>query len=408
MLLAAYEAQKADLNSKIDAFVAEADAKLTASGMAVPASSKEREALYPAEAKTQLEKLRKDLEALEKAPPELPSAMGTMEGSVADVAIHRRGSHLTLGEVVPRHVPVALVGPAVPQFPSDHSGRLQFAAWITDPTHPLTGRVIVNRIWRWHFGEGLVRTPDNFGLLGEEPTHAELLDWLAGRFIDSGWSIKELHRLIVTSSTYRQSDRPQPDVAERDPENRLWGRMPVRRLEAEAIRDALLATSGQLDRATGGSLVPVKNRAFFFDHTSKDLTTYTSRRRSLYLPVVRNHLYDLFSLLDFPDPAVSSGDRSASTTAPQALLMMNSELVADAATALAKHLMEVHQHDETARIELLYRIAYSREPTTQEIAEDREFLREFEQMLGPNHDGVTAWDALCQAVLAANEFMYVR
>jgi hypothetical protein len=285
---------------------------------------------------------------------------------------------------------------------------LQFGEWITDPTHPLTGRVIVNRVWRWHFGEGLVRTPDNFGLLGEEPTHAGLLDWLTGRFIDSGWSIKELHRLLVTSSTYRQSDRPQPGVAKRDPENRLWAWMAIRRLEAEEVRDALLATSGQLDRATGGSLVPVKNRAFFFDHTSKDLTTYTSHRRSLYLPVVRNHLYDLFSLLDFPDPAVSSGDRSTSTTAPQALLMMNSELVADAATALAERLIEVHQQDDVARIEMLYRIAYSRDPTSHEIAADREFLREFEQTLGPDHDRATAWAALCQAVLAANEFMYVR
>jgi hypothetical protein len=377
--------------------------------MAVPATPKEREALYESSTKTQLEQLRKELEALEKTPPEVPSAMGAAEGTVADVAIHLRGSHLSLGEVVPRHVPPALAGPSAPQFLPDQSGRIQFAQWITDPQHPLTSRVIVNRVWRWHFGQGLVRTPDNFGLLGEEPTHPELLDWLARRFAVTGWSIKELHRLILLSSTYRQSDRPQPGVAEKDPENRLLGRMPVRRLEAEAIRDALLAASGQLDRMPGGSLVAVKNRAFFFDHTSKDMTTYTSHRRSLYLPVVRNHVYDVLRLLDFPDPAVSSGDRSTSTTAPQALLMMNSEIVVEAANALADRLADLQEGDDAARIVALYRLAYSREPTSREIDADLQFLREMERPPGTaNPKNLDAWTALCQTVLSANEFIYVR
>jgi hypothetical protein len=404
-LLANYETQKTELNSKISALAEAGDAQLAASGMAVPATPKEREALYEAETKTQLEKARTELAALAKSPPELPSAMGTAEGTIADVPIHLRGSHLTLGDVVPRHVPPAIAGPAAPQFSGEASGRLQLAQWITDPQHPLTARVIVNRVWRWHFGEGLVGTPDNFGLLGDEPSHPELLDWLARRFIESGWSMKKLHRLILLSSTYRQSDRPQPGVAERDPENRLLGRMPVRRLEAEEIRDALLATSGQLDRAAGGSLIAVKNREFFFDHTSKDLTTYASDRRSLYLPVVRNHVYDLVLLLDFPDPAVSSGDRASSTTAPQALLMMNSELVVEAASGLAARIAELQADDDLARIELLYRIAYSREPTVQEVEADLRFLSDFAAAPSSTE---SAWTALCQAVLSANEFVYVR
>jgi hypothetical protein len=406
-LLTNYETQKAELNAKINSLVEEADAQLTASGMAVPSSTKEREALYAAETKSEIEKLRKELEALEKSPPELPSAMGTADGDVADVAIHRRGSHLALGEVVPRHVPAVLAGPPAPRFPSDQSGRLQLAEWIADPEHPLTGRVIVNRVWRWHFGEGLVRTPDNFGLLGEPPTHPELLDWLTRRFIESGWSVKELHRLILLSSTYRQSDQPGPGVRERDPENRLLGHMPVRRLEAEEIRDALLAASGELDRAAGGSLITVKNRAFFFDHTSKDLTTYTSRRRSLYLPVVRNHVYDLFLLLDFPDPAVSSGDRATSTTAPQALLMMNSDLVVDASHALAERLTAFG--DDAQRINMLYQIAYSRAPTPQETSANLRFLDDMNAALASDKQcSERAWAALCQAVLSTNEFVYVR
>jgi hypothetical protein len=184
--------------------------------------------------------------------------------------------------------------------------------------------------------------------------------------------------------------------------------MPVRRLDAESIRDALLTASGQLDRAMGGSLISVKNRAFFFDHTSKDLTTYTSRRRSLYLPIVRNHLYDMFGLLDFPDPAVSSGDRSTSTTAPQALLMMNSDLVIDSASALAARLADLHA-DEAARIGALYRLAYSREPTPQEIESNLAFLREMSETLGSSDQkSLSAWTTLCQTVLSANEFIYVR
>src|SRR5690606_4002974 len=217
-LQAAYEQKKSNAKSALDTAIEEADAQLVASGMAVPAEAKEREALYPAETKARVEKLRGELAAIEKAPPELPSAMGVAEGEVTDVAVHLRGDHLRLGEVVPRRVPGVIAGTTPPAFPSDQSGRRELAAWLVDPDHPLTSRVIVNRIWHWHFGEGLVRTPDNFGLLGEKPTHPELLDWLARRFVEQGWSIKQLHRLILLSSTYRQSDIPQPKAAIDDPE----------------------------------------------------------------------------------------------------------------------------------------------------------------------------------------------
>ena len=221
------------------------------------------ESTFSDEIKAQLKKLRDELAAFEKAGPDVPTAMGVVEQKVIDVPLHVRGSHLKLGEIVPRRVPVVFTSLDKPQFVPQQSGRLELARWMTDERNPLTYRVIVNRAWRWHFGKGLVRTPDNFGMLGEAPTHPELLDWLACRFVERGTSFKALHRLIMLSSTYQQGSMPDPETAKADPENRLWGRTEVRRLEAEAIRDALLAVGGKLDRTMGGSLLTVKNREFF-------------------------------------------------------------------------------------------------------------------------------------------------
>jgi hypothetical protein len=332
---------------------------------------------------------------------------------VTDVAIHLRGDPLKLGDIVPRRTPLVMRGPHVPQFNDKASGRLQLAEWLVDPQHPLTARVFVNRVWRWHFGKGLVRSPDNFGLLGDAPTHPELLDWLAHRFMEHGWSLKKLHRLIMLSSTYQLGSNVEPNAVDRDPENRLFGRANVQRLEAEAVRDAMLAVSGQLDRTMGGTLLTVKNRAYFFDHTSKDLTDYSSRRRSLYLPVVRNNVYDVFQLLDYPDAAVPSGDRTTTTVAPQALLMMNSEFVARASADMAGSSLSDPQVDEAQRIRSLYVLAYGREATSDEIAQGRTFVAKVEEALrGTEPDESKrrrqAWDGLCHVILAANEFIYLK
>ncbi|MBS0262685.1 MAG: DUF1553 domain-containing protein, partial [Planctomycetes bacterium] len=359
-----------------------------------------------------LKKLREELSACEKNPPELPAAMGAKEDAVADVPICIRGNPLKLGDIVPRHTPAVLRGPAVPEFSSAESGRRELARWITDPQHPLTSRVLVNRIWRWHFGKGLVRTTDNFGLLGDAPSHPELLDWLARRFVQEGWSVKALHRLIVLSQTYRQSSVPHAETLSRDPDNKFWGRLDIRRLEAEAVRDSLLAVAGTLDETVGGSLLTVKNRGYLFDHTSKDLTDYTSRRRSLYLPVIRNNLYDLFQLLDYPDAAVPTGDRATTTVAPQALLLLNSEFVMQCARDLALRLLAA-DGDEQSRLNRLYLLAYGRLATEAECTANREFLAAVTQAL-PNTESdlkrrqEQAWAVLCHTVLASNEFVYVR
>jgi hypothetical protein len=361
----------------------------------------------------QLQKCRDELAALEKSAPELPSAMGVAEAAVTDVPVLHRGNPLTPGRVVARRFPVVLAGADQPPLPPGQSGRLELAGWLTRPDHPLTSRVLVNRLWRWHFGQGIVRSVDNFGRLSERPTHPHLLDWLARRFVAGGWSVKALHRLILLSATYRMSAGHDPRAAEIDPDNRLWWRTNRRRLEAEAIRDALLAIAGTLDRTAGGpALKHVPNRGYLFDHTSKDQTTYDSRRRSLYLPVIRNHLYDVFQLFDATDAAVSSGDRATTTVATQALFMLNSDLMIEASERLATRLLARADLDDAGRVRLLYRTAYGRPPTPREadraigaIAGFAAALRDTEPDAARRQ--ARAWALFVHAVLAANEFVNV-
>uniref|UniRef100_A0A7C2JZR2 DUF1549 domain-containing protein n=1 Tax=Schlesneria paludicola TaxID=360056 RepID=A0A7C2JZR2_9PLAN len=405
---AAHQAQVEARKAEIQQLTDEANSALRQASPEGTLSDKP-ETQYPPETLARLKELRAALADLEKAAPEMPSAMGVAELKVTDVAVHIRGSHLKLGDVVPRRVPEVFASPAAPTFSAGESGRRELGEWLVHPQHPLTYRVLVNRVWRWHFGQGLVRTQDNFGMLGEAPTHPELLDWLTARFVEQGASLKALHRLILLSSTYQQASVPEAATAERDPDNRLWGRTNVRRLEAEAVRDALLAVSGTLDRTMGGSLLQVKNRAYFFDHTSTDKTNYDTLRRSLYLPVVRNNVYDVFQLLDFPDAAVTTGDRATTTVAPQALLMLNSPLVAEAGAQLARRVLS-ERPSNVERIEWLYELAYGRPATPAEIAAGEGFLQSAVTLLPTTGGDVSqrAWEAYCQTVLIANEFIYTR
>ena len=409
-----YESQLAAKKRAVDEFVAHADKqvreKLAADAIEKP--PEKLETLYPEATKAELTKLREAFTTLEKNPPDYPAAMGVAEDKVIDVPVHVRGNPLKLGDVIPRRTPPVLRGPQAPRFSEASSGRLELAEWLTNPQHPLTARVFVNRVWRWHFGTGLVRTTDNFGLLGERPSHPELLDWLARRFVADGWSLKSLHRLILNSSVYQQGGLQSSDMVARDPENRLFGRANVRRLEAEEVRDSLLAVSGQLDSAFGGSMLTVKNRGYLFDHTSIDKTDYTSRRRSVYLPVIRNHVFDLFQLLDFPDPAVPTGNRSTTTVAPQALLMLNSDFVMQSADELAARLF-AELNDDDQRLSRLHVLTYGRQPSADERAANEAFRVKVEQSLVATEPDVEqrrrqSWSVLCHVTLAANEFIFVR
>ena len=378
------------------------------------------EASYTAETTAELAKLREALTALAKAAPVVPRGMAVSDRAPQNLRIHVRGSHLNLGAEVPRGFPSVLssaLPDAVPP-PPDRSGRLELANWITRADHPLTSRVIANRVWLWHFGEGLVRSPDNFGRLGEAPTHPELLDWLADWFVEHGWSIKALHREIMTSAAYQMSAEYHADFATRDADNRLAWRFNRRRLDAEELRDAILATSGRIDLTPGGSLLVTKNREYVAGTASVNPTSYDSRRRSIYLPVVRSALYDVFQAFDFPDPSTLMGRRDRTTVAPQALFMLNSSLVLDESRAWAERLLGKSAEqpdagaDDAARLNQIYQAALARPASADEIARANEFLaaslRQWrEQGVDEAEARVRAWAGLCRTIWGSNEFVFV-
>lgn len=372
----------------------------------------EREAA--AERAQQREAIAAQIKQLEESLPALPHAMSVCEEpEVGDMPVHVRGSHLTLGAIVPRGLPQSLLGPQPPlDIPAGRSGRLELAEWLVSVRNPLTRRVLANRLWRWHFGRGLVSTVDNFGRLGTAPTHPELLDWLAAQWSDRDWSIKAMQRQLLRSSLYRTSSQPASDVAAKlaaaDPDNLWWWRFEPRRLSAESLRDSTLEVAGGLDRSFGGSMLHVENRQFLFDHTSKDTTSYESPRRSIYLPVIRNHLFEGFSLFDYNAADVVLGDRHNSIVPPQSLYWLNSPLILDAAERLAARLEQEHPGDPSNRIAALYHNCLGRPPSSLEIEQAARFVAAFPTPPEETKPSGTAaaWTALSQCLLISSEFVY--
>ena len=371
---------------------------------------------YAFDAETLKEYFRLEEEArlAESRAMDEPAVMSVGEAKIlTSLPIHIRGSHTNLGEPVARDFPEVMRTQSA-SLPEDQSGRLQLAKWLTSEQHPLTARVFVNRVWTWHFGKGLVGTTENFGRLGDRPTHPELLDWLAREFMRSGWSVKHLHRLILNSSTWRMaSTSTDADVAEAvDPENRLQWKFRLQRLSAEQIRDSLLQVSGRLDASIGGKSVPLRNKQFVFNHTSEDHTKYDSLRRAAFLPVIRNNLYTFFEQFDFPDPTMPTGRRNTTTVAPQTLMMMNSELVMDSADSFAKQLLE-RSSDDVQRVVFAYQAAFGRLPTDNETQQAIDFLSQLKSQaftaIGlDRNDEQQAWSTFCHSLFASNEFIYVK
>jgi len=384
----------------VSAFIAKANQELLVDLKLkkLPASP---EAKYPATTKVELSKLNATLKRLESDAYVLPGAMGVTDGNATELPIFVRGDHnRPKKELQPRHF-LRILSDAQP-ITAKTSGRLELARWIANEDNPLTPRVMVNRVWRWHFGRGLVATTDNFGKLGAKPSHPELLDWLAAWFKENGWSVKKLNRLILTSATYQMSSQASAAALKHDPNNLLLSRAPLRRLEAEPLRDSLLEIGGLLDKKVGGYVWTFENYKLVFDHTSKDATTYGSNRRALYLPVIRNHVYDLFELFDFPDPGTVNGNRADSTIAPQALYLMNSPLVLRATDAMAKRLLLDKKLNDGQRIDRLYAQIYNRKPTEKENKRALAFVDEFCQ------ERHSSWQAFCQALVSSNEFLYLK
>ena len=331
-------------------------------------------------------------------------------GRRATSRVHIRGSSKTLGDVVPRRFLEAIAGGEQPA-PAEGSGRLELARRLVDPANPLTARVLVNRVWKHHFGEGIVKTPDDFGIMGAPPSHPELLDHLATRFVAGGWSIKGLHRMMMLSSTYRMQSRPDPgSEAERiDPANVLLHRMNVRRLEAEAIRDAILAVSGRLDRTPFGPSVPPHLTPFMDGRgrPGKSGPLDGDGRRSLYLNVRRNFLTPMFLAFDFPAPSSTMGRRNVSNVPAQALTLMNDPFVVQQARLWADRACADAARPRPEVVASLYLAAFGRPPTDAERAEALAFLDEQAAAYGAPDDP-RAWADLCHVLINVKEFIYIH
>ncbi|MEP7366493.1 MAG: DUF1553 domain-containing protein [Acidobacteriota bacterium] len=362
---------------------------------------------YAANVREQLTTMDEEAKVLEAATPEFPKAMGVVESEkTEDIPVHLRGSHWTLGEKVPRHFLSAIPGGTDVTLGPNESGRLELAQWMTSKDHPLTSRVMVNRIWRGHFGRGIVPSVDNFGRLGAAPTNQPLLDWLALRFVEQGWSVKKMHRLMMLSSVYQMSSDVDAKAEEADPEDSLLWRMPRRRLEAEEIRDGIMRVSGELKFDMGGSLLTYKDRQYVANTARGGTVDYDRPIRSVYVPVVRSSLYDVFQAFDLPDPTMSNGERDATVVAPQALFMMNSSVMLKHSMKMAESLLGHAGLADDQRVREAYERALSRPPTPQEIDQGLTFVARMEKEW--KGDRTKAWQSFCKSLLASNEFVYLN
>ena len=299
------------------------------------------------------------------ATPQLAPAI--LDGTGEDEHVLIRGSAKTPGELVPRRFLQALGGEAMPA-PASGSGRLELARRMLDPSCPMTARVLENRLWKGHFGVGLVKTPDDFGIMGEPPSHPELLDWLATEFVARKWSIKAMHREMMLSRAYRMSSEPSTDAEVIDGTNRLLHRMSVRRLEAEAVRDSMLFVSGRLDPKLGGPSVPTHLTPLMDGRGRPDSSGPIDGdgRRSLYLSVRRNFLPPMLLAFDMPAPASTMGRRNVSNVPAQALTLLNDPFVIGQARLWAEKLMSDRSASPADRIKSAYLSAFGRPPTEQE------------------------------------------
>jgi hypothetical protein len=353
-----------------------------------PGGMSDLELLPDRPGQAELQKLRKAVEEWRaKGPGSPPRAMVLADlPTPVEPRVFLRGNPNNPGERVPRQPPAVLAGAGRRPF-TQGSGRLELAQAIASRDNPLTARVFVNRVWGWHFGQGLVRTPSDFGTRSDPPSHPELLDHLAATFMADGWSVKRLHRRILLSAAYRQRSDDRPDGRRLDPENVLLWRMNRQRLDFEATRDTLLAVGGRLEQAVGGPSVP-------------DVLAPAARRRTLYGRLDRLSVPGLYRAFDFPSPDASSPRRDQTTVPQQALFLMNNPFVVECARGLLARPEVAAEKDAGARVRHLYRLAYGRAPAAEEAALAREYL-------GGAAPAPAAWERYAQALLLANEFVFV-
>jgi hypothetical protein len=336
----------------------------------------------------QLQELRKAVETWRATGAGAPPRAMVLEDAPKpyEPRVFLRGSPSNLGEFVPRQFLGVLAGDR--RRPFQHgSGRLELAQAIVDRGNPLTARVMVNRIWLHHFGAGLVRTPSDFGLRSDPPSHPELLDHLASTFMANGWSVKKIHRLIMLSAVYQQKSDDRPECSRIDPENVLLWKMNRRRLDFEATRDAFLAVAGRLNRTVGGPPV-------------RDITAPSATRRTVYGFIDRLNLPGLLRTFDYPSPDATSPQRDTTTVPQQALFLMNNPFVIQSARTLLQRPEVAAEKDAARKIARLYRLLYGREAAAEEVKLAGDYLAEA-------GGTAAAWERYAQGLLLANEFVFV-
>ncbi len=367
--------------------------------------------------KSQLEQQIKELEAQRQPEPKIGALWS--RGEPSPTYILKRGNYLTPGRPVEPGIPSVLANKEMPfevrppwENAKPTGRRLAFARWVTQPNHPLTSRVMVNRIWQHHFGTGIVTTPGNFGKAGARPTHPELLDWLATEFVRTNWSIKAMHRFIVTSSTYRQSSQVTEESLRLDADGRLLSRAPLRRLEAEALRDTLLFTAGKLDDTPYG---PADQVDLSPDGLVTSRASEKGWRRSIYVLHRRTQIPTLLDNFDYPQMGPNCVQRGETLVAPQALHLMNNRMVYQLAEHFADRVRREIGDDRTNQVESIYLRAFGRAPTFEETAVAVEALEELTEQWAANATGATSDKApsemalvtWCHAVMNLGEFLYV-
>ena len=362
--------------------------------------------------KARMRRLNRDIKAaraniknLEEQAPGANFAMGVKDGRVADARVLVRGEIRNQGPVVKRGFLQVLDHVKAYPIGSRASGRMQLASWLTQPDNPLTARVMVNRVWHHLFGAGIVRTVDNFGATGERPSHPELLDHLAMKFVENNWSVKSIIREIVLSRSYQLSSEMVEANLKDDPNNRLLWRMNHKRLSAESLRDAMLATSGRLNPqpAVGSEITKIGDVIAARAMRQLSQGQRNTNRRSVYLPIMRNSLPEMMRIFDAAEPSLIVGKRNETTVPTQALYLMNSPFVSGQAVAMARRIMN-RTEQPAEGIRLAYELAFARAATDDEVSKAQIFLSEVSE----EKDTPGQWAIFCQALLASAEFRYIN
>ncbi len=356
--------------------------------------------------------LEVELKQLIARAPKRATAMSVREaeGEIGDTEIRIRGNSRSLGAKVPRGFLQVATNGAAPPGNAQESGRRELADWIASPANPLTARVLANRVWAWLLGTGLVRTTDNFGTTGERPSHPELLDYLAQRVIAENWSVKRLVREIMLSRTYQLAAAAHPAAAPLDPDNRLFARANRRRLDAEQIRDTILASSGELKLELGGPNITVAAGGSLgaLPVNAEYGYVFADARRSVYTPAFRNRRLELFEVFDFADINAPLGQRAVSTVAPQALFLMNHPFVVEQARLAAKRELARAGLDDRTRVEHAYRLTLGRSPTLTERELALQFVQAAAGSGGDDPPPLETWAQFYQSLFACVDFRYLN